>query len=166
LLFSSVEHEGLQLQIAGYSIETLVDQACEVMRTKYRGQDLDIRRGESVVRVTADAQRTIQVIANLLDNAIKYSSIGSRVHVRWMAHRHDVEVTVRDHGPGINEADNARLFTRFGTLGHQPRPGQVGTGIGLYVSKKMIEAMNGRIWLTSRPGYGSTFHFTLPRAHE
>jgi signal transduction histidine kinase len=166
LLFSSMEHEGVQLHIAAYSIEALIDQACEVMRTKYRGQDLEIRRGQSAVRVLADAQRSIQVVANLLDNAIKYSSVGSRVHVRWTAHRHEVEVTIRDHGPGINQADASRLFTRFGTLGHQPRPGQVGTGIGLYVSKKMIEAMDGRIWQTSRPGFGSTFHFTLPRPHD
>ncbi|MDB5075762.1 MAG: sensor histidine kinase, partial [Chloroflexi bacterium] len=166
LLFSNVEHQSLQLQISNYSLEALIDQAGEVMRTKYRGQELDITHGASPVRVQADAQRTIQVFANLLDNAIKYSPIGSLVHIRWKLHRQSVEVIVRDHGPGIEDADMPRLFTRFGTLGHQPRPGQVGTGIGLFVCKKLVEAMSGQIWVVSRPGHGTSFHVTLPRVLE
>jgi signal transduction histidine kinase len=79
-----------------------------------------------------------------------------------MARDQEVEVAVRDCGPGIKTEDIPRLFTRFGTLGHQPRPGQVGTGIGLYICKKLLDAMGGRIWITSKPGHGSIFHFTLP----
>ena len=143
---------------------TLLEQAGEVMRTKYRDQQIDIAPDDAPVRVIADAQRTVQVIANLLDNAIKYSPVGTLVQVGAKTRKQHVEIIVRDRGPGIQADDIPRLFTRFGTLGHQPRPGQVGSGIGLYVCKKLVEAMNGRIWVVSQAGKGSSFHFTLPRA--
>jgi len=166
LLFSNVEHQALRLQISSFPIELLIDQACDMMRTKYRGQHLDVAQCPDTARVLADSQRAIQVIANLLDNAIKYSPVGSTVHLRWVARRQHVEVVVEDHGPGIKAEDMDRLFKRFSTLGHQPRPGQVGSGIGLYVCQRLVEAMNGKIWAVSRPGRGSVFHFTLPRALE
>ena len=75
-------------------------------------------------------------------------------------------IAVRDFGPGIREADLPRLFTRYGTIGHQPRSGQLGSGIGLYVCKELVEGMHGRIGLISRPGSGSIFLISLPRAAE
>lgn len=166
LLFSNVEHQALRLDISNYAVDMLIEQAAEVMRTKYRGQELDIKHADEPARVRVDAQRAVQVVTNVLDNAIKYSPVGSMVHVRWKIHRHDVEIIVRDHGPGISPESMSRLFTRFGTLGHQPRPGQVGSGIGLYICKKLVEAMNGKIWAASQPGHGSSFHFTLPRCPD
>jgi signal transduction histidine kinase len=166
LLFSNVERDALQLEISEYSAGSLIEQATEVMKTKFRDQEFDVTLGNKNLRVSADAHRTIQIMANLLDNAIKYSAIGSIVHIRTKAHRRTVEVIIRDHGPGIEPEDVARLFTRFGTLGHQPRPGQVGTGIGLYVCKKLVEEMHGEIWVVSRLGRGSAFHFTLPRVPD
>ncbi|HWE63776.1 MAG TPA: GAF domain-containing sensor histidine kinase [Chloroflexota bacterium] len=164
LLFSNVEHQELKLQLAGYPMTALVEQAVEDMCTKYRGQVITLRPPAQRAIVRADAQRAIQVLANLLDNAIKYSAEGKPVIVRWITRGQEVHVSIRDHGPGINAEDLPRLFTRFGTLGHQPRPGQVGTGIGLYICKKLLDAMHGRIWVTSKPGRGSIFHFTLPSA--
>ena len=164
LLFSNVEHQELQLNIAACPLDLLVEQAVEDMRTKYRNQPILVRASRQPAVVQADAQRAIQVVANLLDNAVKYSAEGTPVGIRWIVRPTEVEVVVRDCGPGIKESDRPKLFTRFGTLGHQPRPGQVGTGIGLYVCKRLLEGMGGRIWVVSRPNHGSFFHFTLPRA--
>jgi signal transduction histidine kinase len=164
LLFSSVERQELQLHLAAYPLTALVEQAVQEIRTSYRDQIVEIHPAPSHAVVRVDAQRAIQVVTNLLDNAVKYSAEGSPVHLRWTVHRKEVRVAIRDHGPGIDVRDQPRLFTRFGTLGHQPRPGQVGTGIGLFICKQLLEAMGGRIWMTSRPGVGSTFFFTLPRA--
>ena len=163
LLFSNVENQALRLEISRCAVDLVVEQAAEVMRTKYRNQELDVKHPGEPAQVLVDVQRAVQVVTNLLDNAIKYSPVGSVVHVRWKIHRHDVEIIVRDHGPGISPESMGRLFTRFGTLGHQPRPGQVGSGIGLYICKKLVEAMNGKIWAISQPGHGSSFHVTVPR---
>ena len=166
LLFSNVEHQELQLQAANYPLMALVDQAVEDMSTKYRGQTIEVHPSKTRAMVRADAHRAIQVLANLLDNAIKYSAEGKPVHVRWTVRRREVEVTVRDWGPGIRSEDVSRLFTRFGTLGHQPRPGQVGTGIGLYICNEIIKRHRGRIRVESQKGAGSTFSFSLPLAAE
>jgi two-component system sensor histidine kinase/response regulator len=125
---------------------------------------LDVRAIPPELFVMVDAQRAIQVVANLLDNAVKYSSVGSPVHLRCAAGRTRVRISIRDHGPGIRAEDLPRLFQRFSTLGHAPRPGQVGTGIGLYICKKLVEAMHGEITVVGRPGSGSTFHVHLPRS--
>ncbi|HEY8286535.1 MAG TPA: GAF domain-containing protein [Chloroflexota bacterium] len=162
LLFSNVEHQDIQLQCGRFPLQSLVDQAVEELGTKYRGQVIDVHPGPPGLYVMADAQRAIQVIANVLDNAVKYSHVGAPVHLGWTAHRATARISIRDHGPGISKEDLPRLFQRFSTLGHPPRPGQVGTGIGLYICKKIMEAMDGRITVTSRPGTGSTFHITLP----
>ncbi|MGH2409720.1 MAG: GAF domain-containing sensor histidine kinase, partial [Chloroflexota bacterium] len=163
LLFSNVEHQDIQLQCGRFPLKSLVDQAVEEIGTKYRGQVIDVGPSPSGLYVLADAQRAIQVITNVLDNAVKYSHTGAPVHLKWTAHRATARISIRDHGPGISKEDMPLLFQRFSTLGHAPRPGQVGTGIGLYICKKLMEAMNGQITVTSRPGIGSTFHITLPR---
>jgi signal transduction histidine kinase len=164
LLFSNVEHQDIHLQVGRFPLRSLIEQAAEEIGTKYRNQVFNVQIPPANLFVMVDAQRTIQVIANILDNAVKYSKVGSPVFLRSTAGRMSIRISVRDQGPGISPEDMPRLFQRFGTLGHAPRPGQVGTGIGLYICKKLVEAMNGEISVNSRPGTGSTFHIRLPRA--
>lgn len=75
-----------------------------------------------------------------------------------------VQVAVRDHGPGIEREDRPKLFQKFSRVGGPERVGVAGTGLGLYISKAMVEAQGGRIWMRSKPGSGSTFFYTLPVA--
>ena len=77
-----------------------------------------------------------------------------------------MRVSVVDCGPGIERASVARLFTRFGKLDRHARAGHGGTGLGLYISKSLVEAMGGGIAVRSRPGWGSIFSFTLPLAED
>lgn len=163
LIVSSVEHQELKIGLGVYRLADLVDHAVDAMRTKYRSQQIEVCPSKARVLVRVDAERTVQVITNLLDNAIKYSADGRPIRIRWRCRGECVDIAVRDYGPGIREADLPRLFTRFGTLGHQPRSGQVGSGIGLYVCKKLVEGMHGRIGVISRPGSGSIFLVSLPR---
>jgi signal transduction histidine kinase len=112
--------------------------------------------------VLADPDRVQQVVVNLLDNAAKYSPEGRPIRVRCNRAGRAVRVSVVDRGLGIERADFARLFTRFGKLDRHPRAGHGGTGLGLYISKSLVEAMGGGIAVRSRPGWGSIFSFTLP----
>ncbi len=164
LLFSNVEHQDIHLQVGRFPLRSLIEQAAEEIGTKYRNQVFNLQIPPADLFVTVDAQRTIQVIANILDNAVKYSKVGSPVFLRSNTGKTSIRISIRDQGPGISPEDMPRLFQRFSTLGHAPRPGQVGTGIGLYICKKLVEAMNGEITVSSRPGTGSTFHIRLPRA--
>jgi signal transduction histidine kinase len=117
--------------------------------------------------VLGDNDRLRQVFINLLTNAIRYSPEGTAVRVSAHEVPEDdmVEVSVVDEGIGISDQDHDRIFSKFSML---PKPGWVkkGTGLGLFITKGIVEAHGGRIWVESEPGKGSTFTFTLKVAHE
>ncbi|MBI2859387.1 MAG: PAS domain S-box protein [Chloroflexi bacterium] len=112
-------------------------------------------------QIVADSLRVERVLYNLVHNAIKYSPQGTQVTVFARGNADSVTVGVRDQGAGMSEHDQAKLFAPFQRLDMGPdRPG--GTGIGLLVCRRLVEAHGGRIWVESEPGKGSTFFFTLP----
>ncbi len=135
---------------------------------------LTVRVPESLPKVTADPDRIAQVITNLLSNAIRFSPENREVRIEVEAvpsskdqipgvHRF-VKVSVSDQGPGIDEADRERIFDKY----QQARRDRMwtygikGTGLGLPISKALVEAHGGRIWVDSQVGKGSTFSFILP----
>jgi signal transduction histidine kinase len=115
-----------------------------------------------------DAARLRQVLLNLSSNALKYSPLGTPITYRARAvpDRSAAIISVSDRGPGIRPEDQARLFQRFTRLERDLNSSTRGSGLGLYISRRLIEAMNGRIWVESsgNPGAGTTFHIQLPLA--
>jgi signal transduction histidine kinase len=115
-------------------------------------------------RVIADEQAMEQVLDNLLSNAVKYSPHGKHVFVRVLGSESKLRLEVQDEGPGISESDHAKLFEKFSRLSARPTGGEHSTGLGLSIVKKMVEAMNGRVWCESKLGKGTTFIVELPAA--
>jgi PAS domain S-box-containing protein len=109
-----------------------------------------------------DWMRTDQVLANLLSNALRYSPAQEPVEVRLVPQGREVVFEVRDSGPGISLDEQSRIFERFQRGGHYLTREQGGAGLGLYLAKRLVEAMGGRIWVSSRLGSGSLFSFALP----
>lgn len=118
----------------------------------------------NIPRVLADPDRLRQVLDNLLSNAVKYGPPDGEVCVRARRERDAVRVSVADHGPGIAPEDIPRLFDRFQRLHRAESTG--GAGLGLFITRNLVELMGGEIQVVSRPGQGSTFSFTLPLAEE
>ena len=116
-------------------------------------------RGELVVQV--DRPKLDQVLNHLLDNATKYSD--GPVILEVTDKGEDVEVSVTDSGPGIFSGDIPLLFERFQQLDGTSTRAQGGTGIGLYICRRLVEALGGRLWCESRLGVGSRFAFTIPK---
>jgi signal transduction histidine kinase len=111
--------------------------------------------------VTGDERRISQVIFNLLSNAVKFTPTGGAVGVRATRVDGEVRVSVTDTGPGIAAVDHERIFEEFQQTeaGFEQREG---TGLGLALSKRLVELHGGRIWVDSELGKGSTFVFSLP----
>ena len=112
--------------------------------------------------VLADPDRLDRILVNLISNALKYSPPGSEVVFAARRVGDEVEASVADQGTGIAPEDLPRLFDRF-FRAHRDRKAE-GLGLGLYITRMLVEAQGGRIWVTSAVGKGSTFHFTLPVA--
>jgi signal transduction histidine kinase/ligand-binding sensor domain-containing protein len=122
--------------------------------------------GDGYAIVYADRNATFQVVDNIISNAIKYSPHGKDVFVCLANGEtpHRVRVSVRDEGPGLSDEDKKKLFGKFARLSAQPTGGEDSTGLGLSIVKKLVEAMNGRVWCESEVGRGATFFVDLPAA--
>jgi signal transduction histidine kinase len=113
--------------------------------------------------VEADRSRLLQVFRNLLSNAAKYSNPDSDVQLLVEADDHDVTYSILDRGTGIADEDMPRLFQRFSRISAPSTTSVPGSGLGLYISRRIVEAHGGRIWAESTPGVGSPFAFAVPR---
>jgi len=120
---------------------------------------LEVELPAGAVHAWFDHDRVLQVLSNLLRNAIHFTPAGGSITIKILPEEHGCRISVRDTGIGIAEAQQPRIFDRFQQLRSADRRG---LGLGLYISKRIIEAHGGRIWVESRPGAGSTFSFTLP----
>lgn len=126
------------------------------VQARNKGLDLDALVDDDVPRILrGDAGRLRQVLVNLVSNAVKFTSAG-RVSVRMAIHDGELHVEVEDTGPGIPETTQSRLFQKFS----QVKPSQGGAGLGLLISKGLVEAMGGDIGVDSREGFGSRFWFS------
>lgn len=117
-------------------------------------------------KARADRNSVLAVLDNLISNAVKYSPAGGTVTVRLSRHDRRVRVEVQDQGSGISAEEMPKLFGRFVKLSTQPTGGEHSTGLGLYIVKKFVEMMKGRVWCESTPGKGSTFVVELPRVAQ
>jgi signal transduction histidine kinase len=118
--------------------------------------------------VCADRERMVQVLTNLIGNALKYTPNGGQITVTAVHQKHTqaVHVTIRDTGLGIQADEQRQIFTKFFRSGDTDVRARPGTGLGLYITKSLVEMQNGRIWFDSKYGQGTQFHFTLQMAHE
>lgn len=132
---------------------------------KDKGINLSVL-SEKNLFIKADKDKVKQVVINLIGNAIKFTPDSGKIIINLKKVNNAVEIDVKDSGFGIKKEDLPKLFTKFGRLeGLSSRTTKIsGTGLGLYISKKIIELCGGKIWVNSEFGKGSTFSFTLPSA--
>ena len=116
--------------------------------------------------VMADEEKIEEVLNNFIDNDLKFSPEGSKVIISAKPERNSVIVSVRDFGVGIPEKSKPHIFEKFYEADMSFARKTGGTGLGLYISKKMVEQMNGRTWFASTYGKGSTFSFSLPTTQK
>src|SRR6266508_4325497 len=145
---------------------TLVSEVVDATRTHLPpGVSVDLQHEPESPPVAADPDKLRQVLGNLIENAVKYSGDG-RIEVRFRREDGNMRFSVRDDGLGIPLEQHDRVFEKFYRLDPDMTQGVGGTGLGLYICRQLVEGMDGRIWLESELGKGSTFSFELPLANR
>ncbi|NDJ59922.1 MAG: PAS domain S-box protein [Chloroflexi bacterium] len=152
----------VDLQLGDVCLDQLAARAVERFSTQTDRHNFELNFPPDYPVIPGDEARLRQVLDNLLSNAIKYSPAGGIIEVGGSVAEHDVYLYVRDEGVGLTEADQARVFERFYRVDSNLSRKTQGTGLGLYLSKAIVEAHGGAMSVYSRPGHGTTFYFTLP----
>jgi signal transduction histidine kinase len=161
---SKIEAGRMELELSSFHLPTAISNAMTLVRERAQrhgiqlGSELDPALGE----LNADERKVKQILVNLLSNAVKFTPDGGRVHVSAAKVNGVVEVNVRDTGIGIAPEDQAVVFEEFKQVGRDTLRKAEGTGLGLTLTKRLVELHGGEIRLESAPGKGSTFSFTLP----
>jgi two-component system, NtrC family, sensor kinase len=160
---SKVEAGQVELELSTFSLSEAVERGVIMVRERAmkNGVELTLEPDPGVDLVEGDERRIRQVIFNLLSNAVKFTPEGGHVGVSTAAENGEIRVAVADTGPGIAPEDKERIFEEFQQtdIGAEQREG---TGLGLALSKRLVELHGGKIWVESAVGKGSTFVFTLP----
>jgi signal transduction histidine kinase len=160
---SKVEAGQMTLEPAEFSLQEALGHGLALVRERAarHGIRLGMEVAPDVGPVRADELRIKQVIVNLLSNAVKFTPDGGRVEVRARTEGTEVLVTVADTGTGVAAEDRERIFESFQQGGRRASTTE-GTGLGLTLSKRIVELHGGRIWVDSELGAGSTFGFAIP----
>ncbi len=163
LAASKLQAEGMSLTLDDVSLPAIAQQAIDRFQTQTARHTLSADFPAGFPIIQGDRTRLRQVIDNLISNAIKYSPKGGPVAIRGAFTDDAVQVSVRDSGAGLPPDQLKRIFDRFYRVNNSLAQKTQGTGLGLYLSKAVIDAHGGQIWAENNPGGGATFHFTLPR---
>ena len=165
---SKIQSNLLRVHVTACNIYDIVDQVYDLVKIEIERRELvlitDLEK--NLPLCLADRDRIIQVLMNLLNNAIKFTREKSKIALTCRRSADFIEFAVRDEGAGIPPEELSRLFGKFVQLDSTLVRRVGGTGLGLYISRNLVEAMGGRIWAESKIGEGSVFRFSIPAKKE
>lgn len=163
---SRIQAGGLKLDWADVNLNNLITRVAAAFRTQSAQHTIEVDIPQPLPTIWADEERLRQVLTNLLTNAIKYSPEGGTIRIGgWVDHTEEkprVILYVADQGIGIPQEEAARIFSRYYRVDSSLRRGTAGVGLGLFLSKAILDAHGGAIWVRSEPGRGATFFVALP----
>jgi signal transduction histidine kinase len=159
-----IERGEMKLNLAPTELSAPLGGVVEAYRPRAaaKQQSVHLQNEAPPVTVVVDPSVLVQVLENLVSNAVKYSPPGKDIFVRLKKLPDAVRCEVQDEGPGLSAEDQKKLFGKFARLSAKPTGGEHATGLGLSIVKKMVEAMNGQVWCESEPGRGALFIVQFP----
>lgn len=162
LMVSQIESGAMPVFTEEISMPDVVRERVGSFLRDHAKVELELEDKE--IHVRADRERLSQVVEHLLDNAVKFGGPQGEISVALRRSNGYAHLSVSDEGPGVSPADHERIFERFIRLGDVLTRETQGAGVGLFIAKSAVDAMDGRIWVESEPGKGSTFHVEIPLA--
>ncbi|TET67219.1 MAG: hybrid sensor histidine kinase/response regulator [Dehalococcoidia bacterium] len=163
---SKIESGKVELRLSNIILTKVIESLKSTLMPilASRKQSLDIKIEEGLPSVYTDKAKLRQVLLNLLTNAIKFTSDGGKLKIEAIRDGDWCQVSVIDNGTGIKKADQERIFEPFTQIDALPEEKREGTGLGLALTKQLVEMCGGKIWVESEYGKGSQFTFTVPLA--
>jgi signal transduction histidine kinase len=160
----AIENGQRQFQFARIDLTRAVRAAVEAFAepAAFKQLRLEIDLPGDSIHAETDEGALRQVIDNLVSNAVKYSPAGRSIEVSLRVEAGEARCVISDHGPGFGPEEIDRLFRKFGKGRAQPTGGEKSSGLGLWIAKRVVDALGGRIWCESEPGRGARFHVALP----
>ncbi len=162
---NAIESGRMNLLVDTYNILSLlqmvVNDYLEPANAKNITLQFQLTEG-AAYKALVDESATLQVLDNLISNAVKYSLRGKNIFVRILNTSNAVRCEIQDEGPGLSEGDIQKLFGKFVRLGPRPTGDEHSTGLGLFIVKKLLDAMKGKVWCESQLGKGTTFIVEFP----
>ncbi len=162
---SKIESGRAEWQAARLDLREVIADTVTGMSQVFEERNIkvELKLPERVAAINADVDRIIQVLLNLLSNAAKFCDAAQgRIEIALAQHGGSLRVDVRDNGPGIEPAYQSVIFDKFRQVGDTLTAKPHGSGLGLHISRQIVEHYGGRMWVESRPGGGACFSFTLP----
>lgn len=161
---NALETGVIQLRLVSFDLNAPLNHILDQYSTPAEKKGITIHYAYEAESIAlADERATMQVIENLVSNAVKYSPHGKNIFIRIKALNQSVRIEIQDEGPGISEEDMRKLFSKFARLTAQPTGDEHSTGLGLSIVKKLVEVMNGKVWCESELGKGAMFVVELPK---
>jgi signal transduction histidine kinase len=163
---SAIEAGKLNLELSKLQVEVILSDIKQLYSqiAAEKGIELAVEDATELPDVLADRDRIVEVIENLISNAVKFTEPGGKVRVYCKRDGDDVVVNVADSGPGLTSDDLRVVFKRYGRLSARPTAGEPSTGLGLAIVNKIVRQHGGQTWVESEKGKGATFSFSLPMA--
>lgn len=165
-----LETDNIRLNLSTLDLGELIVKIVESFEHDIMAQNhkLKINVPDGLPPIWADRGRMIQVLTNLLRNALKYTPDGGKISLTAVHNRQHqtVDMTIQDTGLGIHPDEQKKIFSKYFRSEESDIQARPGTGLGLYITKALIERQNGRIWFESKYGEGTAFHVTMPIADE
>lgn len=166
---SRIQASGLRLDLSYVDLMQMITKIADAYRTQTDRHDIQVDLSENLPLITGDEERLRQVLTNLVSNAIKYSPDGGIIRIGgWKENQSDgvtvdsIVLYVADQGIGIPQSELSQIFDQFYRVDNSLRRRTAGTGLGLFLSKSIVEAHNGEIWVHSEPAKGTTFFVRVP----
>ncbi|MFA6980612.1 MAG: ATP-binding protein [Ignavibacteriaceae bacterium] len=159
--YSQIETGNIRLKFTSVKPDIVLDIGITALMMQVSEKYIDLKTNieEDLPNIHADLEKLVFVFINILNNAIRYSKKGDEIKIDVKKIENEVQFSIKDSGPGISKEDKERLFQRFTQVGEISKQGW---GLGLAISREFINAQNGRIWVESELGKGSTFIFSIP----
>ena len=143
-------------------VSEIIEEAMQHIRPKAKTHSVTVVCEDDFLLVEADAKLIVQVIINLVDNALKYTPAGASISINAERKESVAEINITDNGNGISDAEKEKIFDKFYCGEHKIADNRRSLGLGLYLCKTIVEAHGGTICVTDKQPHGAVFTFTLP----